>query len=39
MSRYVESGTLDVGLTGKDWTLENNSKVNAGALIVTPDRR
>ncbi len=27
MSRYVESGTLDVGLTGRDWTLENNSKV------------
>ncbi len=27
MSRYVESGTIDVGITGKDWTLENNSKV------------
>jgi ATP phosphoribosyltransferase len=27
MSRYVESGTLDVGLTGKDWILENESKV------------
>jgi ATP phosphoribosyltransferase len=27
MSRYVENGTIDVGLTGKDWTLENNSKV------------
>ena len=27
MSRYVESGTFDVGLTGKDWILENNSKI------------
>ncbi|MBI5605121.1 MAG: ATP phosphoribosyltransferase [Deltaproteobacteria bacterium] len=27
MSRYVESGTIDAGITGKDWTLENNSKV------------
>ncbi|MDD4953215.1 MAG: ATP phosphoribosyltransferase [Desulfovibrionaceae bacterium] len=27
MSVYVESGTLDVGLTGKDWILENGSDV------------
>ena len=27
MSRFVEMGTLDVGLTGKDWILENNSDV------------
>jgi len=27
MSRFVEQGTLDVGLTGKDWTLENGSDV------------
>ena len=27
MSRYVESGTLDVGLTGRDWVIENNSQV------------
>jgi ATP phosphoribosyltransferase len=27
MSRYVENGTFDVGLTGKDWILENDSKV------------
>ncbi|MBW1616845.1 MAG: ATP phosphoribosyltransferase [Deltaproteobacteria bacterium] len=27
MSRYVENGTLDAGLTGKDWTAENNSEV------------
>jgi ATP phosphoribosyltransferase len=27
MSRYVENGTLDVGLTGKDWIMENDSDV------------
>jgi ATP phosphoribosyltransferase len=27
MSRYVEDGTFDVGITGKDWTLENDSQV------------
>ncbi|MCX7981846.1 MAG: ATP phosphoribosyltransferase [Syntrophales bacterium] len=27
MSRYVEDGTLDLGLTGKDWIMENNSQV------------
>ena len=27
MSRFVEAGTLDVGLTGKDWILENGSDV------------
>jgi len=27
MSRYVENGTLDVGLTGKDWIRENDSDV------------
>jgi len=27
MSRYVEDGTLDIGLTGKDWIRENNSDV------------
>lgn len=27
MSRYVERGVLDVGLTGKDWILENDSDV------------
>jgi len=27
MSRFVEIGTLDVGLTGKDWILENGSDV------------
>ncbi len=27
MSRYVENGTFDVGLTGKDWIMENDSDV------------
>ncbi len=27
MSRYVENGTLDVGITGYDWILENESDV------------
>jgi ATP phosphoribosyltransferase len=26
MSRYVESGMLDAGITGKDWTMENESE-------------
>jgi len=28
MSRHVENGTLDAGLTGKDWIAENNSDVH-----------
>jgi len=28
MSRYVENGTLDAGLTGKDWIAENTSDVH-----------
>lgn len=28
MSRYIEDGTLDAGITGKDWTLENSSDVH-----------
>lgn len=27
MARYVESGTLDAGITGKDWIMENNADV------------
>ena len=27
MSRFVEQGTLDAGLTGKDWTMENDSDI------------
>ncbi|MEW6334378.1 MAG: ATP phosphoribosyltransferase [Thermodesulfobacteriota bacterium] len=29
MSRYVEDGSLDLGLTGQDWITENNSDVVA----------
>jgi ATP phosphoribosyltransferase len=34
MSRYVENGTLDAGLTGRDWIAENNSKVHVVADLV-----
>ena len=34
MSRYVESGMLDAGITGKDWTLENGSDVEIVADLV-----
>lgn len=34
MSRYVQSGTLDAGLTGKDWIAENNSDVHVVTDLV-----
>jgi ATP phosphoribosyltransferase len=34
MSRYVENGTLDAGLTGKDWVAENSSDVHVVADLV-----
>lgn len=34
MSRYVEHGTLDAGLTGKDWIAENKSDVHVVADLV-----
>jgi ATP phosphoribosyltransferase len=34
MSRYVEHGTLDAGLTGKDWIAENKSDVHIAADLV-----
>ena len=34
MSRYVENGTLDAGLTGKDWIAENASDVHVVADLV-----
>ncbi len=34
MSRYVESGTLDSGLTGKDWIAENASDVHVVTDLV-----
>jgi ATP phosphoribosyltransferase len=34
MSRYIEDGTLDAGVTGKDWTLENESDVHVVCDLV-----
>jgi ATP phosphoribosyltransferase len=34
MSRYVENGTMDAGLTGKDWIAENCSDVHVVADLV-----
>jgi len=34
MSRYVESGTLDAGITGRDWILENESQVEYVSELV-----
>ena len=36
MSRYIESGMLDAGITGKDWTMENDSDtVLVGDLVYS----
>jgi len=34
MSTYVESGMLDAGITGKDWTMENDSDIEVVADLV-----
>jgi len=34
MSRYVENGTLDAGLTGMDWIAENNSDVHVVSDLI-----
>jgi len=34
MSRYVANGTFDVGLTGKDWIMENDSDVLVVADLI-----
>ncbi len=34
MARYVEDGILDVGLTGKDWILENGAEVVEVAELI-----
>lgn len=34
MSLYVESGTLDAGLTGKDWVAENNSDIHVATDLI-----
>ena len=38
MSRYVEQGVLDCGITGNDWILENRSKVERVAELVYAKR-
>jgi len=40
MSRYVENGVVDVGLTGYDWILENGSDVvEIAELVYSKQRR
>ena len=34
MARYVESGTLDAGITGRDWVLEYDAKVHVAQELV-----
>jgi len=34
MARYVEDGVLDVGLTGRDWVLENDAQVHTVADLI-----
>lgn len=34
MSRYVENGTFDAGLTGLDWIMENDSKIHVVTDLV-----
>lgn len=38
MSRYVEQGVLDCGITGNDWVLENRSRVARVAELVYAKR-
>ena len=38
MSRYVEQGVLDCGITGNDWVLENRSRVQRVAELVYAKR-
>ena len=38
MSRYVEQGLLDCGITGNDWVLENGSKVERVAELIYAKR-
>ncbi|MBL7084951.1 MAG: ATP phosphoribosyltransferase, partial [Candidatus Omnitrophica bacterium] len=39
MSRYVEAGALDCGITGEDWILENGSNVEKVAKLVYAKKR
>ncbi|NQT00226.1 MAG: ATP phosphoribosyltransferase [Candidatus Omnitrophica bacterium] len=39
MSRYVEAGALDCGITGEDWTQENASDVHRAAKLIYAKKR
>lgn len=39
MSRYVEEGILDLGLTGRDWIVENDSDVVTVTDLIYSDRK
>lgn len=39
MSRYVEAGALDCGITGEDWILENGSQVTKVSELVYAKKR
>ena len=39
MSRYVEAGALDCGITGEDWTQENASDVQRVARLIYAKKR
>ena len=39
MARYVESGALDAGITGRDWVLETSAKVHEVAELVYAKQR
>lgn len=39
MSRYVEAGALDCGITGEDWVLENSSQVIRAAELIYAKRK
>ena len=34
MARYVESGSLDAGITGRDWVFEYDAQVHVAQLCV-----
>jgi len=36
MARYVESGALDAGITGKDWILESNGMWKKSPSLFIP---
>src|SRR2546429_8246597 len=38
MARYVESGTLDAGITGRDWVLEHDADVVVAQELVYSKR-